>query len=234
MKVYKAICAVMGDLAKEGVSKDRKNTQQGYSFRGIDDMYNALAPLLSKHQLVILPRILSRDMVERINKNGTALFYVTVEAEFDLVSGEDGSKHTIKTFGEAMDSGDKGTNKAQSAAFKYAVMQAFTIPTEGDNDADGSTHEVAPKQKTSKSDPETRKLYTDLVADMRKCTQADDLGRWWKDQECVELRKKLPDSWLSTLKEEWITLGKELRAKPKADEAFPGDDDISNHPLNAG
>lgn len=41
-----------------------------------------------------------------------------------------------------MDSGDKATNKAMSAAYKYAAFQAFAIPTEGDNDADGSTHEI--------------------------------------------------------------------------------------------
>jgi hypothetical protein len=76
------------------------------------------------------------------------LFYITVEAEFDLVSAEDGSKHTARTFGEAMDSGDKGTNKAMSAAYKYMAFQTFAIPTEGDNDADGHTHNVVANKPT--------------------------------------------------------------------------------------
>jgi hypothetical protein len=117
----------------------------GYNFRGIDDVYNAIAPLLAKHSLCILPRVLTRECVERASKSGGALFYVTVEVEFDFVSAEDGSKHTVKTFGEAMDSGDKATNKAMSAAYKYAAFQAFSIPTESDNDADAHTHSVAPK-----------------------------------------------------------------------------------------
>lgn len=142
MKVYQAISSVMADLAVDGISKDKKNQQQGYSFRGIDDVYNALSSVLAKHGLLMLPRVLSRDVAERVNHKGTALFYVTVEAEFDLVCSEDGSKHTIKTYGEAMDSGDKATNKAMSAAYKYAAMQAFCIPTEGDNDADASTHTI--------------------------------------------------------------------------------------------
>lgn len=108
-------------------------------------MYNALAPLLAENGLCILPRVLSRHCEERTNAKGTALFYVDVEAEFDFVSSEDGSTHTVKTFGEAMDSGDKATNKAMSAAYKYAVMQAFSIPTEGDNDADAHTHDVIAK-----------------------------------------------------------------------------------------
>ena len=145
MKVYKAINAVQSALSKAGISKDRTNTQgSGYKFRGIDDVYNAISPLLAEHGLCILPRVLARECVERQSKNGGALFYVTVEAEFDFVSAEDGSKHTIKTFGEAMDSSDKATNKAMSAAYKYAAFQAFAIPTEGDNDADLHTHVVAP------------------------------------------------------------------------------------------
>jgi len=144
-KVYAAIASVMADIAKEGIAKGRSNQQQGYKFRGIDDVYNALSPILSAHKLVMLPRVLTRDVIERQTKRGGALFYVTVDMEFTLVCGEDGSNHVIRTYGEAMDSGDKATNKAMSAAYKYAAMQAFCIPTEGDNDADAVTHEVAPK-----------------------------------------------------------------------------------------
>jgi hypothetical protein len=141
-QVYAAIAEVMGELAKTGIGKNNKNTQQGYKFRGIDDVYNALAPMLSKAKLLILPRVLSRLVTERETRNGGVLFYVVLDVEFDLVSGLDGSKHTIRVCGEAMDSGDKATNKAMSAAYKYACMEAFCIPTEGDNDADATTHEV--------------------------------------------------------------------------------------------
>jgi hypothetical protein len=142
--VYTAIAQVMATIAKQGISKDRKNDQQGYAFRGIDDVYNALAPILSESNLCILPYVKSRDVLERQTRNGGALFYVTVAVDFALVSAVDGSTHTISVVGEAMDSGDKATNKAMSAAYKYACMQAFCIPTEGDNDADKHTHEVAP------------------------------------------------------------------------------------------
>jgi len=143
MQVYKAICNVQSALSKTGILKNRKNEAQRYTFRGIDDMYNALSPLLAENLLCILPRCIARESVERATKNGGAMFYTTVEAEFDFVSAEDGTKHTVRTFGEAMDSGDKSTNKAMSAAYKYACMQAFSIPTEGDNDADAHSHEVS-------------------------------------------------------------------------------------------
>ena len=144
MKVYQAINQVQSDLAKSGIAKDRTNQQgSSYKFRGIDDVYNAVSPLLAKHGLCILPRMISRQCLERQTAKGNAIFYVTVEAEFDFVSAEDGSKHTVRTFGEAMDVSDKATNKAMSAAYKYAAFQAFAIPTEGDNDTETHTHEVA-------------------------------------------------------------------------------------------
>lgn len=149
-KVYAAISAVAKEMASTGISKDRVNKVQGFNFRGIDQVYNALAPALVNHGLVILPRLTERTCTERINKNGTALFYVVVKAEFDFVSTEDGSIHTVTTYGEAMDSGDKATNKAMSIAYKYAAFQAFCIPTEETAiDADAEVHQVTPQDAES-------------------------------------------------------------------------------------
>lgn len=144
-KVYKAISAVAKDMSEQGISKDRRNAQQGFNFRGIDQVYNALAPALVRHGLLILPRITERSVTERATQKGGVLFYVVVKAEFDFVSTEDGSIHTVVTYGEAMDSGDKATNKAMSIAYKYAAFQAFCIPTEETAiDADAEVHQVKP------------------------------------------------------------------------------------------
>jgi len=146
MKVYKAINAIQGALSKIGITKDGRNNQgAGYNFRGIDQVYNTLSPLLAEHGLCILPRVVKSEQTERQSAKGSVLIYSYVTMEFDLVSSEDGSKHTICTVGEAFDSGDKSMNKAMSAAYKYAAFQAFAIPTEGDNDADAHTHQVAPR-----------------------------------------------------------------------------------------
>lgn len=144
-KVYAAISAVARDMATTGISKDRKNAQQGFNFRGIDQVYNALAPALVNHGLLILPRITERTVTERTTQKGGVLFYVVVKADFDFVSTEDGSIHTVTTYGEAMDSGDKATNKAMSIAYKYAAFQAFCIPTEETAiDADAEVHHLKP------------------------------------------------------------------------------------------
>jgi hypothetical protein len=157
-QVYAAICDVAGAISKSGIAKDRKNTGQGYVFRGIDDVYNALAPILAAAKLCILPRVVSRTVTEGTTKSGSPLFYVVCMVEFDLVSGADGSMHTVATCGEAMDSADKATNKAMSAAYKYMAMQVFCIPTEGsDNDADAHSPEPAAKQRERPAEAAARR-----------------------------------------------------------------------------
>ena len=141
--VYVAINKVQAALAKDGVTKSRKNKEQGYAFRGIDEIFNALAPYLAENGLCILPRILSRTVSERQTKSGGVLFTTIVEAEYDFIAVADSSKHTVRVYGEAMDTADKSCNKAMSAAYKYACLQTFCIPTEGENDADATTHQVA-------------------------------------------------------------------------------------------
>lgn len=211
--VYAKIAAVQGDLSKVGIAKNRRNQQgSGYNFRGIDDVYAALSPLLAHHGLVIVPRVTSREVVERATRNGGALFYVTVHAEFDFVSADDGSIHTAATFGEAMDSADKATNKAMSAAYKYAAFMTFAIPTEGDNDADASTHEVAPRGQGHSEDravspaPAKQPAHSALKAKVRQfvhelngCGDGNELSAFLATPDAInlinEVREKLPQWW---------------------------------------
>ena len=140
-KVYKAISLAMAEIAQTGIQKNNRNKQQGWNFRGIDDVYNLISRIIPKHDLVIMFDVLGRKVVERPTKNGGVQSYVTLKVRYDFISTEDGSKHSVTVYGEAMDSGDKATSKAMSAAYKYACFQVFCIPTEGDNDADNNTHE---------------------------------------------------------------------------------------------
>lgn len=141
--VYMAISNVMEHMSKEGIGKDRRNSQQGYNFRGIDDVYNSLCGVLAHNRLIMLPFVQSMQREERQTQKGGVLNYTILTVDFKLVSAEDGSFDVVRMVGEAMDSADKSSNKAQSAAMKYAALQVFMIPTEGDNDADATTHEVA-------------------------------------------------------------------------------------------
>lgn len=138
--VYAAISACTADLLS-GVAKDRRNSGQGFNFRGIDQFMNAVAPVIARNGLVVLPRVVSKKSEVHQTAKGGTMFYTHLRVEFDFVATEDGSLHTVATEGEAMDSADKSTNKAMSAALKYALMQAFMIPTEDMQDADADSPE---------------------------------------------------------------------------------------------
>ena len=174
MEVYKAIAAIIGEMSAQGISKDSKNKSQGWKFRGIDAVYNALAPLLAKYELLILPRITNRTVCEKQTKNGGTVFYVTVDAEFDFVSAKDGSKHTVATIGEAMDSGDKATNKAMSIALKYAAFQSFFIPTEDTtNDPDKEAHNIVstPELMSKENLTKLRAMFNEVITEGSFCTE---------------------------------------------------------------
>jgi hypothetical protein len=199
--VYQAINQVTAAMAGEGLAKTRKNDQQGYRFRGVDDVYNALARHLADAKLCMLPRVLERSVSERPTKSGGVSTYVVLVVEFDLVSAVDGSKHTIRTMGEAMDTADKATNKAMSAAFKYAAILAFQIPTEGDNDADASHHEKAAPSLESqlRSSVEWGEKEKARAATLRTAKTKGELLEAWTS--VVEQARHAPNGTLARLTE---------------------------------
>lgn len=130
--IYKKMSQVMNEIGYIG--KDQKNQAQGFKFRGIDQFVNALYPALVKHGVFMAPRTTLfttelRDVVRSNGKPGVDK-HVSLMVEYDFYA-EDGSKVTIGPIAaEGLDSGDKATNKALSAALKYALIQTFSIPTE--------------------------------------------------------------------------------------------------------
>lgn len=143
-KIYQKIPAVMGDM--NAVGKNKTNKNQGFQYRGIDDVMNAVNPALVKHNVFIVPEIIEQTREERNGRNGGILIYSICRMRFRFCA-EDGSFVEAVTAGEGMDSGDKATNKAMAAAFKYACFQIFCIPTEEMKDPDEESPEAAPKKK---------------------------------------------------------------------------------------
>ena len=142
MNIFEAINAVMNDIG--AVGKTSKNTQQGFMFRGIDAVMNAINPALVKNKVFIVPEILEQTREERQTSKGNTLIYSVCKIKYTFYA-EDGSSISCVVIGEGMDSGDKATNKAMSIAFKYACFQVFCIPTEEMVDPDAECHEVKPK-----------------------------------------------------------------------------------------
>ena len=143
MNIYESILAVMSDVGVIG--KNTKNTQQGFMFRGIDAVMNALQPAMLKNHIFVVPEVIEQTREERLSKQGATLIYSILKMKYTFYA-EDGSSVSAVIIGEGMDSGDKASNKAMSIAFKYACFQVFCIPTEEMKDPDAECHSVTPKE----------------------------------------------------------------------------------------
>lgn len=180
--IYESIHAVMEEVG--AIGKQKRNAQQGFLYRGIDDVMNALNPALINHRLFIVPEVLEHRREERQTVKGGNLIYSVCRVKYTFYA-EDGSHVEAVVVGEGMDSGDKASNKALSAAFKYACFQVFCIPTEEMLDPDAEIHKTQPSRRqdappTSRSQKENREprisqeQFNDL---MRECERT---GKSWR------------------------------------------------------
>ena len=136
--IFEAINGVMRDVG--AVGKTQENTFDKYKFRGIDAVMNALYPAMTKNKVFVTPTVLDMQREDRASRDGKTMMYTVLTVKYTFYT-EDGSSVDCVVVGEAMDRSDKSTNKAMSAAFKYACFQTFCIPTDEMQDADASRQE---------------------------------------------------------------------------------------------
>ena len=168
MDIYNAINKVMKDVG--AIGKEDKNPQQGYKYRGIDAVMNALQPAMVKHGIFVVPDVVSQTREERQTSRGGNLIYSVVHVKYTFYA-EDGSSIEASVVGEGMDSGDKASNKAMSAAFKYACFQTFCIPTEEMKDSEEDSPELVAKKHQPITDShaaEIKSLLEEKGADVPK------------------------------------------------------------------
>lgn len=172
--IYTSISKIMAEVGHIG--KDRNNQQQGFKYRGIDDAYNALNPLLAKHGVFTVPEVLDKTREERTNAKGTTLAFTCLRMKYTFFAS-DGSYVSAIVEGEGMDSGDKSSNKAMAVAHKYALLQVFCIPTEEQKDPDAESHEVKPRDEVPKAKIDA------AIADMMAAAEdgMESLTAAWKE-----------------------------------------------------
>lgn len=138
----KLIYERMAEILREtkAITKSEKNQQQGFKFRGIDNVMNELHELFAKNEVFILQEVKGFETENRPTKNGGMNTFTRATITFRYTT-IDGSYVETTNIGEAMDTGDKGMNKAMSIALKYSLLQMFLIPTEEQKDPDSTTPE---------------------------------------------------------------------------------------------
>jgi len=139
--VVQALAAVMAEVG--AVGKDRTNAQQGFRFRGIDDVMNALHGPLARHGVLVVPETLERLAETRKTAKGGDMNVVHLHVRFTF-HGPAGDMVAGSAWGEAQDSADKATGKAHSMALKTFLLEAFQVPTQDLADADATGEPAAP------------------------------------------------------------------------------------------
>ena len=219
--VYTAITAVSAELATAGIPKIRLNAADDYHYRSIDDVVGALSPLLSKHRLCVLPRVLERTAVERAGVAGP-LSNVALRVAFDLVSSEDGTSHQVQAYGEALDPGDKATAKAMSAAYKAAMLQTFCIPIAGQEDADATSHKLGIERTVVEPVQGWDQWALDIgdIVNVCESLQAIDLVQDRNRSMLAAINRERPDLYgelgrTFTARREKLSAAKPQREKPR-------------------
>lgn len=150
MNIYEAIASIMAKGC--AIGKEKRNQQQGFLYRGIDDVMNAFNPLLAEHGVFVVPEVLEMNREERQTSKGGNLIYSVLRVKYTFYAA-DGSSVSAVVIGEGMDSGDKASNKAMAVAMKYAMFQVFCIPTEEMQDPDAQTPPPSrPKDPSTRPD----------------------------------------------------------------------------------
>ena len=138
LPIAQAMNAIMKEVG--AIAKKDKNTSQGFNFRGIDSVVNAVSPALQKHGVIVVPSVEDYEYATvEIGRNRTAMGHVKVKVTYTFI-GSSGDSIKATVVGEAMDSGDKATAKAMSVAFRTALLQALSLPTD-EPDPDATSYE---------------------------------------------------------------------------------------------
>jgi hypothetical protein len=146
LTIHQRMIGILGELPPIG--KNQRNTQQNFMFRGIDDVLNALNPLLAKWGVFYVPNVMERIESVRKTKSDSSLYVVNLRIEYTFF-GVNGDSVYATVWGEGTDSGDKATNKAMTGAMKYALFQVFAISTQEAQDADRSSLEESNREPTA-------------------------------------------------------------------------------------
>lgn len=140
--IFEQIPKIMRDI--KPIGKDQYNQQQKFKFRGIDDIYNHCQSVLAEHEVFTVPEIIGRERTQVVSRSGSKMFHCVNQYKFHFYA-KDGSSFAAYADGEAMDTGDKASNKCAAIAHKYALLQVFCIPTADLQDPDSESPELAGK-----------------------------------------------------------------------------------------
>jgi hypothetical protein len=216
--VVEALLAVMGDV--QAVGKADRNSQQGYNFRGIDAVINAVGPAFRKHGVIAVPAKSEARYRDVQTSTGKPSRECTVTVTYRFY-GPAGDFIEVEVPGESMDFGDKGAPKAMSVAYRIALLQALCIPTD-EPEPDAQSYErsapaVRPEPQWERPLPEpvTDQPWMDKFETRAAAAgSAGELKGLWEELVVKHQRREATDADADTLKKLLALRKEELEMSP--------------------
>lgn len=169
MSLVQRLVAVKKDIG--AVGKGERNAAQGFNFRGIDAVLNAVAGPLMKHGVMVFPSVVEVNKGTATTAKGSTMNTYILTVDYTFTDGEDSI--TTRVVGEAFDSGDKAASKAMSVAYRTALIQALSLPTD-EPDPDQDVYEATPEVPQMSDE--------DLLAEIEARTDVDKVKELWAEQ----------------------------------------------------
>lgn len=180
------ILAVMNEV--QGLAKKDKNTAQGFNFRGIDAVMNAVGPALRKAGGFIVPRVIERTDAVGQTAKGSPINIVHLTVEY-AVHGSEGEPIVGTASSEAFDSGDKATAKAMSVAYRTFLLQLLCLPTD-EPDPDTFSYEIGHQEKPSATKTAQPVAWSERVVGL---TDVDSARRLYMEAQKAKAPKSILD-----------------------------------------
>jgi hypothetical protein len=211
--VVEALSAVMAEV--QAVGKKDRNSQQGYDFRGIDAVVNAVGPVFRKHGVIALPHKSEARYRDVQTSTGKPSRECTVTVTYRFY-GPAGDFIDCEVPGESMDFGDKGAPKAMSVAYRIALLQALCIPTH-DPEPDAQHYERAERPAWDAAEQEV--LVTGWSAEIEDAKDETALKEIGQKVLAAKRRKELSPASYDHLAKAGAARKAELNGAPR--EAVP-------------
>jgi len=123
----------------KSIAKERVFAGQNWKFRGIDEALNAFGPVTLRHGVNVIPHRVEPTFRDARTSQGKPTRECTVTTTWRIY-GPMFDYFEAQTIGESLDSGDRGSSKAQSIARRELLFGIGLTPT-GDPNMDVSTIE---------------------------------------------------------------------------------------------
>lgn len=104
-----------------------RNAHFGYNFIKDTQVSGAVRPRMAREGLMLIPNVLSEEWVETKTAKGGISYVTKLHVQFTIIDSESGDSITGSAYGYGDDAGDKGANKALTAAEKYFLLKLFQI-----------------------------------------------------------------------------------------------------------